>query len=76
MIGYFDTELGRVQISASIVRRFISKEVEKSKCFRFPGIKRGEPISRKILERNIRVNFNEGVVDAVIVVNVKYGSRI
>jgi uncharacterized alkaline shock family protein YloU len=76
MIGYFDTELGRVQISPSIVRRFIAREVERSKCFRFPGYKPGEPVNRKILERNIRVNFNEGSVEATIIVNVKYGSRI
>lgn len=76
MIGYFDSEHGRVQVSPTIVRRFIQREVEKSRCFRFPGMKNGEPLSRKILERNIRVNFSDGSIEATLIVNVQYGTRI
>ncbi len=76
MIGYFDTELGRVQISSTIVRRFIMREVEKSPCFRFPGTKPGEPVSRKVAERNIRVNFVEGSIEATLMISVLYGTRI
>jgi len=76
MIGYFDTDLGRVSISATIVRRFIMKEVEKNHSFRFPGTKQGEPVSRKTAERCIRVNFVEGHVEAILIIAVLYGTRI
>ncbi len=76
MIGYFDTELGRVQISPSIVRRFIMNEVRKNRFFRFPGIKPKEPMSRKMAERAIRVTFVEGNVEVVLMLSVLYGTRI
>jgi len=76
MIGYFDAELGRVQISPTIIRSIIMKEVEKNPYFRFPGSKPDEPVSRKILERNIRVNFKEGNVDCTLILDVLYGTRI
>ncbi len=76
MFGFFDTELGRVQISPTIVRRFILNEIEKSNCFTLPGTKPGELISRKAIERCIRVNFVEGNVEATLTLNVLYGTRI
>ncbi len=76
MIGYFDTELGRVQISPTIVRRVIQREVEKSRHFRFPGTKNGESINRKTLERCVCVNFVEGSVEATLILAVLYQSRI
>ena len=60
MIGYFDTELGRVQVSPVIVRRIILSEIESNKYFRIPGSKYGEPISKKLVEKCIRLNFEEG----------------
>jgi len=76
MIGFFDTELGRVQISPTIVRRFIMNEVEESKYFRLAGTKPGEIIPRKIAERCIRVAFQEGSVEATLILTVLYGTRI
>ncbi len=76
MIGYFDAELGRVQISPTIIRSIIMKEIEKNPYFRFPGTKSDEPVSRKILERNIRVNFKEGNVECTLILDVLYGTRI
>lgn len=76
MVGFFDTDIGRVQISPTIVRRFIMNEVEKSKYFRLPGAKPGEPYSRKTVERAIRVNFMEGNVETTMTLIVAYGTRI
>ncbi len=76
MFGFFDTELGRVQISPTIVRRFILKEVEQNRHFHIAGVKPGEEITRKVIERSIRVNFVEGNVEATLTVNVRYGTRI
>ena len=76
MIGYFDTELGRVQVSPVIVRRIILSEIESNKYFRIPGSKYGEPISKKLVEKCIRLNFEEGAVEAVLVLSVLYGTRI
>ncbi|RJP26753.1 MAG: Asp23/Gls24 family envelope stress response protein [Candidatus Omnitrophota bacterium] len=76
MFGFFDTELGRVQISPTIVRRFILNEVEQSKCFRLAGVKSGEEVNRKTIERSIRVNFVEGRAEAILTLNVLYGTRI
>lgn len=76
MIGYFDTELGRVQISPTVVRRFVIREVEKMPIFLFPGLKLGEEISRKASEKNIRINFVEGNVEITLTLSVEFGSRI
>lgn len=76
MIGYFDTELGRVQIAPSIVRRIIAREIENSRYFRISGTKIGEPASKKVLEKSVRLNFEEGTVEAVLAVTVLYGTRI
>ena len=76
MVGFFDNDLGRVQISSSIVRRIIMREVEASHYFRFLGQKQGEPISRKIAERCIKVYFLEGSVETTLTLTVLYGSKI
>lgn len=76
MIGFFDTELGRVQISPTVVRRFVIREVEKTEIFLIPGMKPGEDISRKASEKNIRINFVEGNVEITLTLSVKFGSRI
>ncbi len=76
MIGFFDTDLGRVQISPSIVRRLIINEVESSRFFRFPGVETGETVGRKSAEKLIRVIFSEGSVETTLVITVRYGARI
>ncbi|MBI1390544.1 MAG: Asp23/Gls24 family envelope stress response protein [bacterium] len=76
MIGFFDTELGRVQISPAIVRRFIIREVAKTHNFRFPGVKPGEDVSRKTSEKFIRINFVEGNVEITLTLSVEFGARI
>lgn len=76
MIGYFDTEVGRVQISPTVVRRFIIREVEKTSVFRFPGFKPGEDYNRKAAEKSIRVNFNDGQVEATLTLSVEFGANI
>ncbi len=76
MIGFFDNDLGRVQISPSIVRRLIINEVEGSRNFRFPGVESGDTVGRKSAEKLIRVVFNEGSVESTIIVTVRYGARI
>ena len=76
MIGYFDTELGRVQVSPAIVRRIILAEIESNKYFRISGSKHGDPVSKKLVEKCIRLNFEEGVVEAVLILSVLYGTRI
>jgi uncharacterized alkaline shock family protein YloU len=76
MIGYFDTDLGRIQIAPTIVRRIILSEIEGNNCFRVNGAKPGEPIPRKIAEKSIRVSFEEGVLETTLLVSVLYGARI
>lgn len=76
MIGYFDTELGRVQIAPTIVRRIILAEIENNRYFRVSGAKPGEPVSRKIVEKSVRLNFEEGAVETVLILSVLYGTRI
>jgi len=76
MVGFFESNLGRVQISSSIVRRIIMREVETSRFFGFLGQKPGEPVSRKVAERCIKVYFLEGTVEATLTLTVLYGSKI
>ena len=76
MVGFFENELGRVQISPSIVRRIIMREVENSRCFRFPGMKGGESAGRKIMERCIKVVFVEGSVETTLTLTVLFGTKI
>lgn len=76
MLGYFDTELGRVQISPTIVRRLILNELDKSSVFSFPGVKLNEEVSRKVAEKCIRVNFIDGNVEIILMLSVRYGARI
>lgn len=76
MVGFFDNDLGRVQISSSIVRRIIMREVEENRYFRFLGQKPGEPVSRKTIERCIKVYFLEGSVEAILTLTVLYGAKI
>lgn len=76
MVGFFDNDLGRVQISSSIVRRIIMREVDGNRFFRFLGQKPPEPVSRKIIERCIKVYFQEGSVEATLTLTVLYGAKI
>ncbi len=76
MIGFFDTEYGRVQLSPTVVRRFVVREVDKTPIFLFPGLKLGEEVSRKASEKCIRINFNEGNVELTLTLSVEFGSRI
>lgn len=76
MLGYFDTELGRVQISPTIVRRLILSELERNRTFSFHGHRRTEEVSRKLAEKCIRVNFIEGQVEVVLHLSVMYGARL
>lgn len=76
MLGFFDTELGRVQISPTIIRRMVLNDVCKSDVFSFPGLKAGEELSRKITEKCIRVHFVEGDVEITLTLAVRYGARI
>jgi len=76
MVGFFDNDLGRVQISSSIVRRIIMREVEGNRFFRFLGQKPGEPVSRKTTERCIKVYFQEGSVESTLTLTVLYGAKI
>lgn len=76
MVGFFDNDLGRVQISSSIVRRIMMREVEGNRFFRFLGQKPGEAVSRKTIERCIKVYFQEGSVEATLTLTVLYGAKI
>ncbi|MGC9327745.1 MAG: Asp23/Gls24 family envelope stress response protein [Candidatus Hinthialibacter sp.] len=76
MVGFFENDLGRVQISPSIIRRIIMREVEGNRYFRFLGQKIGEPVSRKTAERCIKVYFVEGAIEATLTLTVLYGTRI
>jgi uncharacterized alkaline shock family protein YloU len=76
MVGFFDNDLGRVQISSSIVRRIIMREVDGNRFFRFMGQKPPEPVSRKTIERCIKVYFQEGSVEATLTLTVVYGAKI
>ena len=76
MVGFFENNLGRVQISSSIVRRIIMREVESSRFFGFLGQKPGEMVSRKVAERCIKVYFLEGTVEATLTLTVLYGTKI
>ena len=76
MLGYFDTELGRVQVSPAIVRGIILKEIVKSKSFLLHGVLPSEPVSPKTTERCIRVGFQEGTAELTLILSVRYGARI
>ncbi|MDX9753738.1 MAG: Asp23/Gls24 family envelope stress response protein [bacterium] len=76
MIGYFDTELGRVQIAPAIVRRIIAKEIDINRFFRISGAKIGEQAPKKVLEKSIRINFEQGTVEIILALTVLYGTRI
>lgn len=76
MLGYFDTELGRVQISPAILRGIILKEIQKSKSFLLHGVMPSEPVPPKTTERCIRVTFQEGTAEITLNLSVRYGARI
>lgn len=76
MLGYFDTELGRVQISPAIVRGIILQEIQKSSSFLLNGTHPLEPVTQKSMERCIRVAFDEGTAEITLILSVRYGARI
>ena len=76
MFGYFDTELGRIQIAPTIVRTIILQEIQSSKCFSLQGVKTSETVSRKLAEKCIRLNFIEGAVEIILLLSVHYGTQI
>lgn len=76
MLGYFDTELGRVQISPAIVRGIILTEIQKSNSFLLHSSLPHEPVPQKSMERCIRVIFDEGTADINLILSVRYGARI